>query len=151
VLVVPAGHDLAGRDLTADELVAAPLVVQQEGAGVRTVVERELRALGVRARDLNVVAELGLQESAKSAVEAGLGITFLSRLAVEHELAEGRLATATVKGLEANRLFYAVRSAARPPGRLVATFLDFARQTLGERAAFPDEVRERPVRGGRVG
>ncbi len=151
VLVVPAGHDLAGRQLTADELAAAPLVVQQEGAGVRTVVERELRALGVRARDLNVVAELGLQESAKSAVEAGLGITFLSRLAVEHELAEGRLATATVKGLEANRLFYAVRSAARPPGRLVATFLDFARQTLGERAAFPDEVRERPVRGGRVG
>ncbi|MGA0122025.1 MAG: selenium metabolism-associated LysR family transcriptional regulator [Gaiellales bacterium] len=151
VLVVPAGHPLAGRMLSADELVAAPLVVQQEGAGVRTVVERELRALGVRARDLNVVAELGLQESAKSAVEAGLGITFLSRLAVEHELAEGRLATATVKGLEANRLFYAVRSAARPPGRLVATFLDFARQTLGERAAFPDEVRERPVRGGRVG
>ncbi len=151
VLVVPAGHELAGRELTADDLVAAPLVVQQEGAGVRTVVERELRTLGVRARDLNVVAELGLQESAKSAVEAGLGITFLSRLAVEHELAEGRLATATVKGLEANRLFYAVRSAARPPGRLVATFLDFARQTLGERAAFPDEVRERPVRGGRVG
>jgi len=151
VLVVPAGHALAGRALTVDELVSVPLVVQQEGAGVRTVVERELRGLGVRARDLNVVAELGLQESAKSAVEAGLGVTFLSRLAVEHEVAEGRLETATVKGLEPNRLFYAVRSAARPPGRLVATFLDFARQTLGERAAFPDEVRERPVRGGRVG
>lgn len=151
VLVVPAGHALAGRALSAGELVDVPLVVQQEGAGVRTVVERELRALGIRARDLNVVAELGLQESAKSAVEAGLGVTFLSRLAVEHELSEGRLDTASVRGLEPNRLFYAVRSAARPPGRLVATFLDFARQSLGERAAFPDEVRERPVRGGRVG
>lgn len=115
VLVVPAGHALAGRALSAGELVDVPLVVQQEGAGVRTVVERELRALGIRARDLNVVAELGLQESAKSAVEAGLGVTFLSRLAVEHELSEGRLDTASVRGLEPNRLFYAVRSAARPP------------------------------------
>lgn len=151
VLVVPPDHAFAGRALTSAELAAAPLVVQQEGAGVRTVVERELRSLGVRARDLNVVAELGLQESAKSAVEAGLGITFLSRLAVERELEEGRLATATVEGLEANRLFYAVRSASRPPGRLVTAFLAFARETLGDRAVFPDEVRERPVRGGRVG
>lgn len=151
VLIVPPDHAFAGRMLTTAELTAAPLVVQQEGAGVRTVVERELRSIGVRARDLNVVAELGLQESAKSAVEAGLGITFLSRLAVERELEEGRLATATVQGLEANRLFYAVRSASRPPGRLVTAFLAFARATLGDRAVFPDEVRERPVRGGRVG
>ncbi len=151
VLIVPPDHAFAGRVLTTAELADAPLVVQQEGAGVRTVVERELRALGVRARDLNVVAELGLQESAKSAVEAGLGITFLSRLAVERELDEGRLATATVEGLQADRLFYAVRSASRPSGRLVTAFLAFARATLGDRAVFPDEVRERPVRGGRVG
>ncbi len=151
VLVVPTDHPFAGTTIGIPDLLAAPLVVQQEGAGVRTVVERELRAQGIRVRDLNVVAELGLQESAKSAVEAGLGITFLSRLAVERELDEGRLATATVAGLEARRLFYAVRSAARPPGRLVTSFLTFARATLGERAVFPDEVRERPVRGSRVG
>lgn len=133
------------------DLLDVQLVVQQEGAGVRTVVERELRAAGVRVRDLNIVAELGLQESAKSAVEAGLGVTFLSRLAVERELDEGRLATATVKGLEAGRLFYAVRSASRPPGRLINSFLQFSRLSLGDKAVFPDETRERPVRGGRVG
>jgi DNA-binding transcriptional LysR family regulator len=118
---------------------------------VRTVVERELRAHGIRARDLNVVAELGLQESAKSAVEAGLGVTFLSRLAVERELEEGRLSSATVKGLEPGRLFYAVRNASRPQSRLVVSVLDFARTTLGERAVFPEATRDRPVRGSRVG
>ncbi len=151
VLVVPTDHPFAGKEIAMDELLDVPLVVQQEGAGVRTVVERELRAAGVRVRDLNVVAELGLQESAKSAVEAGLGVTFLSRLAVERELDEGRLAIASVKGLEPGRLFFAVRSAARPPGRLVVSFLDFARLTLGEKAAFPADNRERLVRGGRVG
>ncbi len=151
VLVVPVDHPFAGKQITMDDLLREPLVVQQEGAGVRTVVERELRAQGVRVRDLNIVAELGLQESAKSAVEAGLGITFLSRLAVERELDQGWLASATVEGLAAGRLFYSVRSAARTPSRLVASFVAFSRLSLGERAVFPDEVRERPIRGGRVG
>ena len=151
VLVVPMDHAFAGRQISMDELLLAPLVVQQEGAGVRTVMERELRAAGVRARDLNVVAELGLQESAKSAVQAGLGVTFLSRLAVERELEEGWLASATVKGLELGRLFYSVRNAARPPGRLVTSFLVFARAALGEQAVFPEDERKRPVRGRRVG
>jgi DNA-binding transcriptional LysR family regulator len=151
VLVVPPDHPAAGRALAVEDLLRLPLVVQQEGAGVRTVVERELRAAGIRVRDLDVVAELGLQESAKTAVEAGLGATFLSRLAVERELEEGTLAAVSVAGLEPGRLFYAVRSASRPPGRLVAAFLGFARAALGERAAFTDESRDRPVRGGRVG
>jgi DNA-binding transcriptional LysR family regulator len=115
------------------------------------VIERELRAVGVRPRDLNVVAELGMQESAKSAVEAGLGVTFVSSLAVEREVEEGRLATAAVDGLQTQRLFYAVRSASRPPGRLVTAFLVFAREALGERAAFVEDAPDRPVRGRRVG
>lgn len=151
VLVVPMDHAFAGRQISMDELLLAPLVVQQEGAGVRTVMERELRAAGVRARDLNIVAELGLQESAKSAVQAGLGVTFLSRLAVARELEEGWLASATVNGLELGRLFYSVRNAARPPGRLVTSFLVFARAALGEQAVFPEDLRKRPVRGRRVG
>ena len=148
LLVVPVGHPFAGREIEVEELVREPLVVQQEGAGVRTVVERDLRVLGVRARDLNVVAELGLQESAKSAVEAGLGVTFLSRLAVERELEEGVLATASVRGLEPGRLFHTVRNASRQQSALVAAFLEYARVQLGDRAAFPAPV---PDRDGRAG
>ena len=47
--------------------------------------------------------ELGLQESVRRAVEAGYGVTFISRTAVESELAAGRLAEARVEGLEATR------------------------------------------------
>ena len=45
----------------------------QEGAGVRQVIEDELREAGVRLRDLDVRLELGLQESARSVVLAGTG------------------------------------------------------------------------------
>src|SRR6476661_4163353 len=43
VLAVPAGHRFAGRVVSLAELVAEPQVVMQTGAGVRTVIEDELR------------------------------------------------------------------------------------------------------------
>ena len=75
----------------------------QEGAGVRQIVEDELRRQGIRLRDLDVRLELGLQESVRRAVEAGYGVTFISRTAVEADLEAGRLAEARVEGLEATR------------------------------------------------
>src|SRR5207249_4846817 len=68
VLAVPQGHRFAGRTVTLDELKEEPLVLMQDGAGVRQVIDDELRAAGVRPRDLDVRLELGLQESARSAV-----------------------------------------------------------------------------------
>ena len=89
ILICPPGHPFAGRTVSVDELRAEVLIVMQEGAGVRQVVEDELRRTGVRLRDLGVQLELGLQESVRSAVQAGYGVTFISRTAVESDLAAG--------------------------------------------------------------
>jgi DNA-binding transcriptional LysR family regulator len=103
----------------------------QEGAGVRQVVEAELRRTGLRLRDLEPSLELGLQESVKTAVAAGYGVAFISRTAVEGELAGGTLAVARVAGLEPARQIYVVRSASRAPTRVAEAFLAFARERLG--------------------
>ena len=110
VLAVPPGHAFAGREVTLDELRGETLVVMQEGAGVRHVIEDELRRAGLRVRDLESRLELGLQESVKSAVSAGYGVTFISRTAIEPELAAGTLATARVEGVEPVRQIYARRA-----------------------------------------
>jgi molybdate transport repressor ModE-like protein len=133
VLAVPAGHRFAGRTVELAELVGEPLIVMQAGAGVRTVIEEELRRAGVRPRDLNVAMELGLQESAKAAVEAGFGVSFLSQLAVERELERGTLATADVAGIDPVRDFATVRPATQQPGRLVASFLAWSQAWLARR------------------
>src|SRR5215212_1237048 len=91
VLVCPPGHAAAGRTITLDALRGEPLIVMQEGAGVRQMLEDELRRLGLRLRDLDVRLELGLQESVKTAVQRGFGLTFISRASVEAELAAGTL------------------------------------------------------------
>ena len=130
VLVCPPGHRFAGKTVTLDDLRREPLIVMQEGAGVRQVIEDELRARGTRLRDLDVRLELGLQESVKSAVEAGHGVTFISRTAVEAELAAGTLAAAGVKGLEPSREISLVRAAGRVSTRVADAFVEFARERV---------------------
>jgi DNA-binding transcriptional LysR family regulator len=127
VLAVPPGHAFAGREVPLDELRGEPLVVMQEGAGVRQVIEEELRRGGLRLRDLDSRLELGLQESVKTAVAAGYGIAFISRTAIEGELAAGTIASARVSGLEPSRQIYVVRARTRPASRAAAAFLEFAR------------------------
>ncbi len=130
ILVCAPGHPLAGRAVEASSLRGERLILMQEGAGVRQVVEDELRRLGVRLRDLDVRLELGLQESVRSAVLAGYGLTFISRAAVETELASGALRQAFIEGMDARRVISVVRGAGRAPTRAGDAFVLFARDHL---------------------
>jgi DNA-binding transcriptional LysR family regulator len=130
VLAVPPGHPFASKEMPLKRLREEQYIVMQEGAGVRHVIENELRAAGLRLRELDSKLELGLQESVKSAVAAGYGVTFISRTAIEGELAAGTLAAARVVGVEPARQIYVVRAAGRIASRAADAFLDFARTRL---------------------
>jgi DNA-binding transcriptional LysR family regulator len=130
VLVCPPGHAFAGKTVSLDDLRGERLIAMQEGAGVRQVIDDELREKGMRLRDLDVRLELGLQESVKSAVEAGHGVTFISRTAVEPELARGTLAAARVRGLEPSREISLVRASGRVSTRVADAFVEFARERV---------------------
>jgi len=136
VLVCPPGHRFAGRDLDVHELVSETLVVMQEGAGVRRIVEDELRRLGLRLRDLDLRLELGLQESVRSAVLAGFGVTFISRAAVESDLAAGALAEARVSGMDGRREISLARGTGRVSSRIADAFAEFAQGRAPTLAAF---------------
>ena len=131
ILACPPGHRFAGKTVELDELRGERLILMQEGAGVRQMVEDELRALGLRLRDFDVRLELGLQESVRTAVQAGYGITFISRSAVEAELGAGTLVAARVKGLDPTRGISLVRAAGRASTRAADGFVAFARERLG--------------------
>jgi LysR family transcriptional regulator, transcriptional activator of the cysJI operon len=130
VLACPPDHRFAGKTISLDDLRSEPLFVMQEGAGVRLVIEDELRSIGVRLRDLEVRAELGLQESVRSAVAAGHGVTFISRTGIESDLAAGTIATARVRGLDPVREIFLVRASGRSETRAAHAFVEFARTRL---------------------
>jgi DNA-binding transcriptional LysR family regulator len=130
VLAVTAEHRRAGKSLSLEELKAEPLVLMQDGAGIRQMIDDELRELGVRLRDLNVKLELGLQESARAAVLGGFGATFISRIAIEGDLEAGTLAISRVEGLEPAREVQLVRASGRAETRVGRAFVAFARERL---------------------
>ncbi len=130
ILACPPGHSFAGRAVKLDELKEGPLVLMQEGAGVRLLIEDELRRKGRRIRELGSGLELGLQESVRSAVQAGFGVTFVSRRAVEPELAAGTIAEAKVDGLDLARQIWIARAKGRASSRAAEAFLSFARERL---------------------
>jgi DNA-binding transcriptional LysR family regulator len=130
ILACPPGHRFAGRTVTLDELREETLILMQEGAGVRQIVEDALRRLGVRLRDLDVRLELGLQESVRRAVEAGYGVTFISRTAVESDLEAGTLSEARVHGLEATREISLASAVGRTRTRVADAFVEFAASRL---------------------
>jgi DNA-binding transcriptional LysR family regulator len=130
VLAVPPGHPAAGGTISVEDLKQETLIVMQEGAGVRQVVEEELRRAGLRLRGVEPKLELGLQESIKSAVAGGYGVSFISKTAIEGELAAGRLAAAQVEGIEPARQIYLVRARGRSMTRAAEAFVEFAKERV---------------------
>jgi DNA-binding transcriptional LysR family regulator len=128
VLVCAATHPWASREsVSLDEVVAEPQVLQQRGAGVRSVVDEHLRRVGVRPEQLNVVMEMGLMESAKQAAISGGGVTFLSRRAIGPEVERGTLVVVPVDGFRVLRDFSSVRSRTRVLSRAAEALLAFLR------------------------
>jgi DNA-binding transcriptional LysR family regulator len=130
ILACPPGHAFSGRTVDIDDLRRETLIVMQEGAGVRQLIEDELPRAGTRLRDLDVRLELGLQESVTTAVRAGYGVTFISRSAVEPDLEAGTLTEARVRGLDLEREIHLVRASGRAETRAAHAFVDFARARL---------------------
>jgi DNA-binding transcriptional LysR family regulator len=112
VLVVPASHEWAGQDIAPEELARALLLMRELGSGSRRIVEAALAKVGLRKKDIRTAMEIDSTEGLLSAVEAGLGVTFVSRWAARNHLALGTVALAHVTGLRLSRRF----SVAYPSG-----------------------------------
>ncbi|SCZ01903.1 transcriptional regulator, LysR family [Paenibacillus polysaccharolyticus] len=128
-LIVPAGHDLAGRGkVNLEEVMNYPFVLREEGSGTRQVMEGQLQKKKIDPSDMNVVMELGSTGAVKSAVEAGVGITMLSPSSVQHELALGLVHIVDIRGLEFKRQFYAIHLKSSLLPLSAVAFLGYLRQ-----------------------
>jgi DNA-binding transcriptional LysR family regulator len=105
VLVVPASHEWADHDVDLASIKDAPLLMREFGSGSRRVVEKALVQAGLSKKDLKTRMELDSTEGLLSAVESGLGVTFVSHWAVRNQLALGTLKLARVRGLKLSRMF----------------------------------------------
>ena len=124
-LVVPSSHEWAGETISLNELRAQPLLTREFGSGSRRIVEQALANAGLKTKDLFIRMELDSTEGLLSAVEAGLGVTFVSRWAVRNQLALGTLKLARVEGLKLSRSFSLAYPAGPEPWGSVGAFRTF--------------------------
>ena len=79
--------------------------MREFGSGTWRVVENVLIQAGLERKDLKIRMELDSTEGLLSAVEVGLGITFVSRWSVHKQLMLGTLKIARVGGVTFSRTF----------------------------------------------
>jgi DNA-binding transcriptional LysR family regulator len=104
-LVPIASANFAPVHLSAPQFLSSTLLMREQGSGSRRVVESALAKAGFKLKSFKNVMNLDSTESIKSAVEAGLGIGFVSRLAVLKELELDAIKVVSIRGLTIARHF----------------------------------------------
>jgi DNA-binding transcriptional LysR family regulator len=85
-LIVPANHPWAHRrSIAPAELIEEPILLREPGSGMRRFVEEFLERAGVHS-NLRTNVDMNSTEAIVASVEAGVGVGFVSYLALEKAL-----------------------------------------------------------------
>ncbi|HEV8354991.1 MAG TPA: LysR family transcriptional regulator [bacterium] len=134
VLVVPPGHRLAaGGPVPLGTLRDERVIMRERGSGTREAVEAALREANLA---LPAAMELGSGEAIKEAVAAGLGVSFLSSLAVAADTAAGRLVRVPLEGITITQPFVLIQHRDKRPSQAMTALIELlgtATNTVGSK------------------
>ncbi len=128
VVVVPSKHEWVGHQVEVQQLCKAPLILREKGSGTRRVVESALKAAGIQMKHTRIIMELDSTEAIKSAVEAGLGVGFVSRRAIQKEVKLDSLREAHVANFGIQRTFAIIYPRGPELRGAAGVFLRFLRE-----------------------
>ncbi len=132
VAIVPPNHDLAERESVGiDELLEFPFICREEGSGTREVINEYLSQNC--NTPLNISMELGSPEAVKGAVEAGMGVSVVSRATIQKELKLDTLRAVNLAP-KLERPFSFVHQKQKFRLRAMEELLDFARSYCEDHA-----------------
>ncbi|HYZ27746.1 MAG TPA: LysR family transcriptional regulator [Thermoleophilaceae bacterium] len=119
----PEDPAAAGGPIDAIQLAQRAWLLREPGSGTRSLNEQFLADHGLHPRTLT----LGSNGAIKQAARAGLGVSLLSRAAVEAELASGWIAEIPLADAPETRPWFVLRSAVGPIRPSVELFTGFVR------------------------
>jgi len=103
VIFAAPDHPLANKqDINVQDLIDERWILRERGSGTRQVFDAAMRH---HLNNLKVLLELEHTEAIKRAVESGLGIGCISRLALKDAFKRGSLIPLEIAGLDLKRQF----------------------------------------------
>ncbi|HRH46609.1 MAG TPA: selenium metabolism-associated LysR family transcriptional regulator [Pyrinomonadaceae bacterium] len=130
IVVIAATNSDWSAEIQLENLAELPLILREHGSGTRRVVENALKKGRLKLSELNVVMELDSTEAIKSAVEANLGIGFVSRWGIMREIELGILKVIKIENLEIKRQFQFIFPRTPRLEGVVEAFYRFARRNV---------------------
>lgn len=101
VLVFPTNDNMRIRKkISLQELKSKPFVTREKGAAVYDVINDTFAKAGYNLEEFNLVSEMNSIHSVKAAIESGMGISIVPKIAVENELANGSLTIVKIKEID---------------------------------------------------
>lgn len=121
-------HPLAGKaEITPADLAATPWILREKGSGTRDTLER---AVADVVPEMTVRLELEHTEAIKRAVESGLGIGCISRLALRDAFRRGSLVPLATPYLDLRRRFHLVMHREKVKTAACRAFLAICQEAL---------------------
>lgn len=106
VLIVPPQHHWSGKTVDISCIAGENLILREESSGTRKSIFDILVKQGLCLDKLKTEIELGSTRSVISAVQAGMGIAFVSRWAAADIIEAGKVGEAKLKDVNMTRSFY---------------------------------------------
>nr|YP_011006586.1 putative RuBisCO transcriptional regulator [Halosiphon tomentosus]WAM63731.1 putative RuBisCO transcriptional regulator [Halosiphon tomentosus] len=104
VLILPKSYDLKGVDsLTLENLYNFDFIGLNSGLIERKIIDKVLKKYNIDNERLKIKFELNSIDAIKRSVQAGLGVSFVSILAVKNELFSKRIQSVKVNGKKINK------------------------------------------------
>jgi len=110
-----------------------PIILREPGSGTRNHFENTIKSIHSQKESMfKIAAEITNTESIKNAVKGGLGISYMSKIAIKDDLEHRTLKVINVKGIpEIKRSFYIVTRKGKTITPHVKAFIDIAQQWAG--------------------
>jgi LysR family transcriptional regulator, transcriptional activator of the cysJI operon len=118
--------------MTLQNLMSHPFIIREKNSGSRSAVEDAFKKNGISHDDLSVVAEVEDNEALKKFVKNGMGISFISRKAIEKEISSSDLVIINIRDFEIKRKFYFAYHRKRLLSPLTVAFKDFLVERLAQ-------------------
>lgn len=125
LILVAAGDSSVPGKIAPNYLLELPFIFRENGSGTRRNVETFLAQQNIGVDQLNIVAVLGSSTAVKEAVKADLGVSIISRYALQDELISGSVREITIHGMTMSRMLYIATAGKRTLPHHYQVFLNF--------------------------